>query len=51
MDGVYIWALSKAWFVTVIAVSLFTASLAVAQVWDKAIYLRALQDTLVSDPV
>jgi hypothetical protein len=51
MYGVEIWALSKAWFVTVIAAGLFTASLAVAQVWDKDIYLRALQDTLVSAPV
>jgi hypothetical protein len=51
MYGMGIGALNKAWLVTVIAVSLFTASLAVAQVWDKDIYLRALQDTLVSDPV
>jgi hypothetical protein len=50
MDGVHIWALSKAWLVTMIAVSLFTASLAVAEVWDTDIYLRALQDSLISNP-
>jgi hypothetical protein len=51
MDGVQIWALSKAWLVTMIAISLFAASVAVAQVWDKDICLRALKDSLVSDPL
>ena len=39
-------ALAQAWVVTTIAASLFVAALGVSQIWDTAIYLRALQDTL-----
>jgi hypothetical protein len=39
-------ALTRAWMVTTIATALLVAALAVAPIWDTAIYLRALHDTL-----
>ncbi len=39
-------ALTKAWAATTIALGLLLAVLAVAQVWNSAIYLRALPQAL-----
>jgi hypothetical protein len=43
-------ALSKAWAVTIIAVSLFLVSVGIRNVWDWRTYRRALEQTLLSDP-
>lgn len=43
-------ALARAWSVTVIATSILLAALAVAPVWDSAIFLAALRDALSGDP-
>ena len=37
-------ALFRAWLTTVVAVSLLFAGVAVARVWDGAIYLQALEE-------
>lgn len=42
-------ALMRAWTVTTIATALFVATLGASQVWDKAIYLKALQDTFSAE--
>lgn len=43
-------ALERAWTVTVIATLLFLAALAVAPVWDGAIFMQGLRDALSGDP-
>jgi hypothetical protein len=43
-------ALTRAWTVTTIAAALFLAALAVAPMWDSAIFLHALRDALGRDP-
>jgi hypothetical protein len=43
-------ALGRAWTTTVLASALFIGALAVAQVWDGAVFLRALHDALSRDP-
>ena len=39
-------ALTKAWVTTVIASTLFCAALAIAQIWNGAVYLGALPQVL-----
>lgn len=41
-------ALVSAWRTTMIATILLVSALAFSQVWDHAVYLRALQDSLES---
>lgn len=41
-------SLVAAWTTTMIATTLFIAVLAVSRVWDGAVFLRALHDTLAS---
>jgi hypothetical protein len=43
-------ALGRAWTTTVFASALFVAALAVAQVWDGAVFRQALHDALSQDP-
>jgi hypothetical protein len=43
-------ALVRAWTVTTIAAALLLAALAVAPVWDGAIFMQALRDALGRDP-
>ncbi|MGH7211712.1 MAG: hypothetical protein ACREF1_09655 [Acetobacteraceae bacterium] len=43
-------ALARAWAVTTIATSLLFAALAVAPMWDSAIYVQALRASLSGDP-
>jgi hypothetical protein len=43
-------ALARAWTVTVIASSVLFAALALAPVWDRAIFLQGLRDALSGDP-
>lgn len=43
-------ALVRAWTVTTIAVALLLAALAVAPMWDGAIFMQALRDGLGRDP-
>ncbi len=43
-------ALARAWMVTIIATALLCIALAVAQVWDRAIYMDGLRDALSRDP-
>lgn len=43
-------ALGWAWTTTVFASTLFVAALAVAQVWDGAVFRLALRDALSRDP-
>ena len=43
-------ALARAWMVTTIATALLLAALAIAPVWDGAIFMQGLRDTLSGDP-
>jgi hypothetical protein len=43
-------ALARAWTVTTIATVLFLVALAIAPVWDGAIFMQALRDSLSGDP-
>jgi hypothetical protein len=43
-------ALARAWTVTTIATVLFLVALAIAPVWDGAIYIQGLRDALSGDP-
>jgi hypothetical protein len=43
-------ALTRAWVVAVIATMLLAAALAVAPLWDRAVYMQALRDSLNTDP-
>ena len=43
-------ALARAWTVTTIATVLFFVALAIAPIWDGAIFKRALRDSLSGDP-
>ena len=43
-------ALARAWTVTTIATALLLAALAIAPIWDGAIFMRALRDALSGDP-
>jgi hypothetical protein len=43
-------ALARAWTVTTIATALLSAALAVAPMWDNAIFMQGLRDALSSDP-
>lgn len=40
-------ALYSAWITTTIATSLLSAALALSRVWDGAIFMHALRDTLI----
>jgi hypothetical protein len=42
----YLWALNKAWLVTIVAISLFVVSIEVRDTWASKIYFRELADTL-----
>jgi hypothetical protein len=42
-------ALARAWTTTVVASLIFVAALAVSEVWDGAVFDRALRDTLSRD--
>jgi hypothetical protein len=42
-------ALARAWTVTTIVTTLFFAALAVAAVWDRAIFMQAVREALSSD--
>ena len=50
MHGMEIFALTKAWLMTVAAVGVLTAALGIAQIWDTQTYIRALHEAPVSDP-
>jgi len=39
-------ALSTAWITTIVSITLFIVALGLSQVWDTAIYFRALQVAL-----
>jgi hypothetical protein len=43
-------ALARAWTVTTIATALFLVALAIAPIWDGAIFMQALRDALSGDP-
>ena len=43
-------ALARAWQVTTIATALLLATLAIAPIWDRAIFMQALRDALSGDP-
>jgi hypothetical protein len=43
-------ALARAWVVTTVATVLLIAALAIAPLWDREIYLRALHDALCTNP-
>jgi hypothetical protein len=43
-------ALARAWTVTTIATVLFLVAIAIAPVWDGAIYIQGLRDALSGDP-
>jgi hypothetical protein len=43
-------ALVRAWTVTTIATVLFLVALAIAPVWDGAIFMQGLRDSLSGDP-
>ena len=44
-------ALASAWYVTLTATSLLFIALAAAPYWDSAIYLKALHEVLLADPM
>jgi len=44
-------ALATAWRVSVLAVIILTAALAIAPYWDASAYLTALRDALCSTPM
>jgi hypothetical protein len=44
-------ALTAAWRVCVIAVSLLIGALTLAPYWDTAVYIRALHEALTSTPM
>ncbi len=43
-------ALARAWTVTTIATVVFLVTLAIAPIWDGAIFTQALRDALSGDP-
>jgi hypothetical protein len=43
-------ALARAWTVTTIATALFLVALAIAPIWEGAIFMQALRDALSGDP-
>jgi hypothetical protein len=43
-------ALARAWTVTTIVTTLLLAALAIASVWDRAIFMQALREALSSEP-
>jgi hypothetical protein len=43
-------ALATAWITTFVATTLLFTALAVASVWDKAVYFQALRDVVTMDP-
>jgi hypothetical protein len=43
-------ALTRAWVVATIATALLVAALAIAPVWDRAIFTQALRDALSTGP-
>lgn len=43
-------ALARTWTVTTIATILFVVALTIAPVWDGAIYMQGLRDSLSGDP-
>jgi hypothetical protein len=43
-------ALAQAWTVTTIAASLFVVAVAVAQVWDRAVFLQSLREAASRNP-
>jgi hypothetical protein len=51
MPDIPLAALASAWRVSVSAVTILTAALAVAPYWDSSIYLKALRAALCSPPV
>jgi hypothetical protein len=44
-------ALASAWWVSLVASALLFVALAIAPIWDSAIYLKVLHQTLTSDPM
>ena len=44
-------ALVSAWYVTLTASLLLLVALAVAPYWDRAVYLKALHEALVTEPI
>jgi hypothetical protein len=49
MVDVIVSALVRAWTTTVIATTMLFVAVALARIWDNAIYLRALQRALKLD--
>lgn len=43
-------ALARAWIVAMIATTLLGVALAIAPLWDRAIFMQALRDALSTDP-
>ena len=44
-------ALARAWITTFVATTLLVTALAMASVWDRTVYLQALQDVVTTDPL
>jgi len=49
MHGHQLRALSRAWLVTMVAVSLFIVSVGIRNVWDHNTFARAVENVLVSN--
>lgn len=43
-------ALARAWAVTTISTALLSAAVAIAPMWDTAIFMQALDEAATSDP-
>jgi hypothetical protein len=43
-------ALATAWVITLVATTGLFAALAVESVWDRTVYVRALNDVVTTDP-
>jgi hypothetical protein len=44
-------ALATAWFITFIATTGLVTALAAESVWDRQVYVQALQDVVSADPM
>lgn len=51
MYAMEISALGKAWVVTMVAICLLSAALVTFRICSSGVFLRALEDTLVSEPI
>jgi hypothetical protein len=51
MIDYFLSALTAAWIVTFVATTGLVTALAMESVWDRQVYVQALQDVITADPM